>query len=142
MASDTQDEGVRHGQQAVDAMPFSHALGIEVTAMDATEVRARMPWAPERCTGGGILHGGALTAFADTLGALVAGLNQPPGTRSSTLELKTNFFRPIVEAYVEGVARPMHVGRTSIVVQTELLDAQGRRAGLVIQTQALRPLDG
>ena len=135
------DRNVELAQQMIAAHPFAGALRIEVTAAEAGEVRARMEWAPELCTVGGILHGGALVTLADTLNALCAGLNTPPGKRSSTLELKANFFRPAGEGRVETVTRPMHVGRTSVVVQTEVFDAEGRRVALVTQTQAVRPIE-
>ncbi len=138
----TSDSAVDLAQRMIAAHPFSGALRIEVTAAEAGEVRAHMEWAPELCTVGGILHGGALVTLADTLNALCAGLNTPPGNRSSTLELKANFFRPVGEGRVEAVTRPMHVGRTSVVVQTELFDGEGRRVALVTQTQAVRPIEG
>ena len=136
----TSESAVQLAQEMIAAHPFSLALQIEVTAAEAGEVRARMEWAPELCTVGGILHGGALVTLADTLNALCAGLNTPPGNRSSTLELKANFFRPAA-GRLEAVTRPMHVGRTTMVVQTELFDPEGRRVALVTQTQAVRPIE-
>lgn len=136
------DPAVEQARRTVEANPFVAALGIEVTAAGADEVRARMEWRAELCTTGGILHGGALVTFADTLGAICAGFNTPPGHRSSTLELKANYFRPVAGGDVRAVARPLHAGRTTVVVQTELFDQQDRRVAIVTQTQAVRPLDG
>jgi 1,4-dihydroxy-2-naphthoyl-CoA hydrolase len=118
-------------------IPFAAQLGIEVTAADAAEVRGTMAWAPELCTAGGILHGGALMAFADTLGATCAFLNLPDGATTATVESKTNFFRPVREGHVTATARPLHVGRSFIVVQTELADAEERPVAIVTQTQAV-----
>jgi len=124
-----------------DAMPFGALLGVEVDAASAEEVRGGLEWAPERCTAGGILHGGALMALADSLGGLCAYLNLPEGsTGTATVESKTNFFRGVREGRVVAVARPLHVGRSFIVVETDLRDAAGRRVARVTQTQAvLRP---
>jgi uncharacterized protein (TIGR00369 family) len=124
-----------------EAMPFGALLGIEVDAASAEEVRGGLEWAAERCTAGGILHGGALMGLADSLGGLCAYLNLPEGaTGMATVESKTNFFRGVREGRVTGVARPLHVGRTFIVVQTDLRDGQGRHVAQVTQTQAvLRP---
>jgi uncharacterized protein (TIGR00369 family) len=119
------------------AMPFAVALGIEVTAAIPEEVRGRMAWAAERCTTGGTLHGGAIVSFADTLGAICAFLNLPPGAGTSTIESKTNFFAAVRSGHVEGVTRPLHVGRRTIVVQTDVRDATGRRVAQVTQTQAV-----
>jgi 1,4-dihydroxy-2-naphthoyl-CoA hydrolase len=126
--------------QLTDAMPFARALGVEIDTAGPEEVTGHLDWAADRCTAGGLMHGGALMALADTLGAACAFLNLPPGTSTTTLESKTNFFRGVREGRVQGVSRPLHTGRTSIVVQTDLLDATGRRVAQVTQTQAvLRP---
>jgi 1,4-dihydroxy-2-naphthoyl-CoA hydrolase len=118
--------------------PLAGTLGIEVTQADPEEVRGGMDWAREKCTAAGVLHGGALMAFADTLGGVCAFLNLPDGaTTTATVESKTNFFRAVREGRVEAVTRPLHVGRSFIVVQTDLLDAEQRRVAQVTQTQAV-----
>ncbi len=119
------------------AMPLAVALGIEVSAATADEVRGRMDWTPERCTPGGTRHGGAIMTLADTLGAICAFLNLPPGAGTSTIESKTNFFAAVRGGHVEGVTHPLHVGRRTIVVQTDVRDASGRRVAQVTQTQAV-----
>ncbi len=118
-------------------MPFALAMGVEVTAATADDVRGRLAWAHERCTSGGILHGGAIMALADTLGAICAFLNLPPGAGTSTIESKTNFFSAVRGGHVEAVTHPLHVGRRTIVVQTDVRDATGRRVAQVTQTQAV-----
>ncbi len=120
-----------------DAMPFARQTGIAVTAAGTEEVRARLDWAPERCTAGGVLHGGALMTLADTAGALCAFLNLPPGATTATIESKTNFFRAVRDGHVEALARPLHVGRATIAVQVELRDADGKLVGQTTQTQAV-----
>jgi len=121
----------------VAMMPFAEALGIEVASASSDEVRGRLAWAPERCTAGGVLHGGALISLADSVGAICAFLNLPEGANTATIESKTNFFRGVRDGHVEAVSRPLHVGRTSIVVQTDLADADGKPVAHVIQTQAV-----
>jgi 1,4-dihydroxy-2-naphthoyl-CoA hydrolase len=117
--------------------PFAGLLGLEVTSAEAEEVRGTLAWAEERCTAGGILHGGALMGFADTLGGLSAFLNLPEGATTATIESKTNFFRAVRSGTVSGITRPLHVGRSFIVVQTDLTDDEGRRVAQVTQTQAV-----
>jgi 1,4-dihydroxy-2-naphthoyl-CoA hydrolase len=125
-------------ENLADVAPLAGTLGIELTHAAAEEVRGEMDWAPEKCTAGGVLHGGALMAFADTLGGVVAFLNLPNGaTTTATVESKTNFFRAVRAGRVEGITRPLHVGRTFIVVQTDLFDAEERRVAQVTQTQAV-----
>jgi len=119
------------------AMPFAVALGVEVTAATPGEVCGRLAWAPERCTTAGVLHGGAIMTLADTLGAICAFLNLPPGTGTSTIESKTNFFAAVRSGHVEAVTHPLHVGRRTIVVQTDVRDPTGRRVAQVTQTQAV-----
>jgi 1,4-dihydroxy-2-naphthoyl-CoA hydrolase len=122
------------------SIPFAATLGLRVTSAEAEEVRGAMAWAEERCTAAGTLHGGALMGFADTLGAICAFLNLPEGATTATVESKTNFFRPVRDGHVNGSSRPLHVGRSFIVIQTELADDEGRAVGIVTQTQAvLRP---
>ncbi|OLC23106.1 MAG: aromatic compound degradation protein PaaI [Actinobacteria bacterium 13_1_20CM_2_65_11] len=120
-------------------MPFASLIGAELVSASPEEVRGRLDWTPERCTTGGVLHGGVLMSLADSIGAYCAALNLPAGAGTATIESKTNFFRAVREGYVEAVSTPLHVGRTTIVVQTDLLDAQGRRVARVTQTQAIIP---
>ena len=121
----------------VALMPFAASVGIQIAAASKDEVRGRLDWAPERCTPGGVLHGGALMSLADSVGAVCAYLNLPDGATTATIESKTNFFRAVRGGHVSALARPLHVGRTSIVVQTELTDAEAKPVGIVIQTQAV-----
>jgi len=124
----------------VGAMPFAEAAGVEITDTAPDLVVGRLAWAPERCTTAGVLHGGAVMTLADTLGAVCAFLNLPEGTTTSTIESKTNFLRGVRDGHVEGRTTPLHVGRTTIVVQTDLFDAAGKRVAHVVQTQAvIRP---
>jgi len=119
-------------------MPFASILGIEMITSTPAEVRARVGWHPSRCTGAGVLHGGVLMGLADSVGATCAFLNLPDGaTGTTTIESKTNFLRAVREGHVEAVARPLHVGRSTIVVDTELYDAGGRLVGRTTQTQAV-----
>jgi uncharacterized protein (TIGR00369 family) len=124
--------------EIAEIAPLAGTLGIEVTHAADDEVRGGMDWAPDKCTANGVLHGGALMALADTLGGVCAFLNLPDGaTTTTTVESKTNFFRAVREGRVEAVTRPLHVGRSFIVVQTDLLDSDQRRVAQVTQTQAV-----
>lgn len=117
-------------------MPFAATLGITVATYTPDEVRMTKKWAPELCTSGGVLHGGALMALADTCGGACAFLNLPPGSKgTTTIESKTNFLRAVGSGEVEAVSRPLHVGRTIAVVETDLRDADGRRVARVTQSQ-------
>jgi uncharacterized protein (TIGR00369 family) len=124
-------------EQALAAMPFLGAIGAEIEAVAAEEVRGALAWSPERTTAGGLLHGGALMALADGLGGVCAYLNLPEGATTATIESKTNFFRPVRSGRVAAVARPLHVGRSVIVVETDLHDDDGRHVARVTQTQAV-----
>lgn len=118
-------------------MPFAAATGIEIDAATPEAVTGRLPWAPERCTAGGVLHGGALMTLADSLGAVCAFLNLPEGATTSTIESKANFFRGVREGSVYATATVLHAGRTTIVVQTDLKDDDGKLVAQVTQTQAV-----
>ena len=127
------------GKSLVALMPFAEAIGVEIESASADEVRGGLDWAPERCTTGQVLHGGALMALADSLGAVCAYLNLPDDTVTSTIESKTNFFRGLRSGRATATSTPVHVGRTTIVVQTDIRDDRGKRLALVTQTQAVIP---
>lgn len=124
-------------ERAVPEIPFVRAMGIEIVSATRDEVRGRLPWSPDRRTSTGVVHGGALMALGDTLGAVCAFLNLPSGTTTATIESHTNFLRAVRVGAVEAVSRPVHVGRRFIVLETDLLDSEGRLAGRVTQTQAV-----
>jgi uncharacterized protein (TIGR00369 family) len=120
------------------SMPFADVLGLDVVSASSEEVLTRLPWEERLCTAGGIMHGGALMSLADASGAYCAFLNLPEGsTGTATIESKTNFFRAVSEGYVEARSRPLHRGRTTIVVETDLHDAAGKHVARVTQTQAV-----
>ena len=124
--------------QIAAAAPFTAFLGIEMICASPHEVRARLAWSEDKCTAGGVLHGGALMGLADNLGGTVAFLNLPPGAKgTATIESKTNFFGPVRSGHVHAVARPLHTGRRTIVVDTDLYDDAGKLVARVTQTQAV-----
>ena len=116
---------------------FPDLLGIRFREAEPERVRGSLAVRDDLCTTPGILHGGAIMAFADTLGAVGTVLNLKPGESTTTIESKTNFLRAVREGFVEAVARPLHTGRTTIVVDTELRDPQGKLVARVTQTQAV-----
>jgi uncharacterized protein (TIGR00369 family) len=123
-------------QELRQLIPMADTLGIEVVEAAPRLVVATMGWAPERCTAGGVLHGGALMALADTAGAICAYLNLPPGGASTTtIESKTNLMRAVREGEVRAESRPLHRGATSAVIESELTDGQGRLVAKTTQTQ-------
>jgi 1,4-dihydroxy-2-naphthoyl-CoA hydrolase len=120
-----------------DQMPLGTTLGIR-TSGGPEEVEATLDWAPELCTGGGVLHGGVLMALADSAGAVCAFLNLPEGaTGTTTIESKTNFFAAVRGGVVRARSRPLHRGRRTIVVETDVLDESGRHVARTTQTQAV-----
>lgn len=121
----------------VEAMPFAAGCGVEVDAAGPDEVQAHIKWSAERCTAGGVLHGGALMTLADSAGAICAFLNLPEGAVTSTVESKTNFLRPVTGGSATATCRPLHVGRQTIVLATEIRDDAGKLVAFVTQTQAV-----
>jgi 1,4-dihydroxy-2-naphthoyl-CoA hydrolase len=120
------------------SMPLAAVLGFEVLTASPDEVHARIAWEERLCTAGGILHGGALMSLADAAGGLCAFLNLPEGSSgTATIESKTNFFRAVRDGHVIATSRPLHRGRTTIVVETDLRDADGKHVARVTQTQAI-----
>jgi len=125
--------------QLRDLMPFAVKLGIEIDEATPKAVRGRLAWAPELCTTAGVMHGGALISLADSLGGVCAFLNLPEGAGTATVSSTTNMMRAVREGEVRAETRSLHVGRTVIVVQTDLRDDQDRLVAQVTQTQAVLP---
>ena len=118
-------------------MPFAASLGIVLEEATPQVCRGSLAWMPERCTVDTAMHGGVLMSLADSVGAVCAYLNVPTGAGTSTLESKTNFFRAVREGRLHATSRPLHVGRSFVVVQTELTDDHGRPVGQTTQTQVV-----
>jgi 1,4-dihydroxy-2-naphthoyl-CoA hydrolase len=118
-------------------VPFAATLGMELVSATPEEVVGRLAWREELCTTGGALHGGALMSLADNLGGVCAYLNLPAGAGTATISSSTNFLRGVREGNVTATARPLRVGRTVIVVQTELRDDAGRLVTQTTQAQAV-----
>jgi 1,4-dihydroxy-2-naphthoyl-CoA hydrolase len=123
----------------VSAMPYADSLGIDLQTATPELVEGSVEWAPERCTTGGLLHGGVLMSLADSLGGICAFLNLPEGAVTSTIESKTNFFRAAKGGALTGRTVPVHVGRSTIVLQTEVRNEDGKLVSLTTQTQAVIP---
>lgn len=118
-------------------MPFAVGTGVLLDSATPGEVRGRLPWAPERCTAGGLMHGGALMTLADSVGAVCAFLNLPDGAGTSTVSSTTSLVRGVRSGTAHAVARPAHVGRSFILVNVEVTDDDGRLVAHVTQTQAV-----
>jgi len=119
---------------------FPGLLGVELTEVGPERVVATMAVRPELCTAGGILHGGAIMAFADTLGAVATVVNLPEGARTTTIESKTNFLGAAPSgSRVTGECTPFHRGRTTMVWQTMIRSEAGKLCAVVTQTQMVLP---
>ena len=115
-------------------------LGIEFVDVTPDKVVATLLVRPDLCTVGGILHGGSIMAFADTLGAIGTVASMPQGATTATLESKTNFVGGAPSgSTVTGEATPVHKGRTTQVWQTRITGAEGKLVALVTQTQIVMP---
>jgi len=111
-------------------------MGIQFTDATPDKVVAQLVVRKDLCTIGDNLHGGAIMAFADTLGAVAAILNMPQGSRTTTIESKTNFIGGApLGSRVTGESVPVHKGRTTVVCQTTIRSEAGKLVALVTQTQ-------
>lgn len=116
--------------------PFGRLLGIRLRSVTHERVTAELEVRGDLCTVPAVAHGGALMAFADTLGAVAAFINLPGGATTTTLESKTNFFAPApAGTVVTGECTPLHRGRRTMTWQTRLTNADGRLLAVVTQTQ-------
>lgn len=120
-----------------DSMPFSKLMGVTVTVASAEAVEGEITVRDDLCTAGGIMHGGAIMAFADALGAVGAVACLPEGAKgTTTIESKTNFLGAApVGSVVKGRAVALKTGRRMSVWQTTITTAEGKDVAVVIQTQ-------
>jgi uncharacterized protein (TIGR00369 family) len=114
-------------------------FGIRVVSAEKGKVVGEIDADERHLNNHGIVHGGAYMAFADDLGGMTAGLNTPPGMSTTTIESKSNFFRASLPGRITAVSVPIHVGRSTIVVQTQIFGADGKLAAMVTQTQLVVP---
>lgn len=115
---------------------FPGLMGVQLTRVEPELVVATMLVRPELCTAGGILHGGAYMAFADTLGAVGTLVNLPQGRRTTTTDSSTKFISGArLGTTVTGESSALHRGKTTMVWQTRISNDQGRLCALVTQTQ-------
>lgn len=117
-------------------LPFAELLGIAFVSASPDRIVAEMTVREDLCTIPAVLHGGAIMAFADTLGAMGTLVNLPQGAGTTTIESKTNFVAPApVGARVIGETTPVHRGRRTMIWQTRISTSEGRLVALVTQTQ-------
>jgi 1,4-dihydroxy-2-naphthoyl-CoA hydrolase len=115
---------------------LSDHLGVVIDVVTTEEVIGHLTVVEHVCTTGGILHGGTIMALADTLGAIGAFVNLPPGARTSTVESKTNFVRAArLGETVTATSRLLNKGRTLMLWQTEVRNAEDKLIALVTQSQ-------
>jgi len=115
---------------------FPGLMGVRLTDVAAERVTAELEVRPDLCTAGGILHGGAYMAFADTLGAVGTIVNMPQGKRTTTTDSSTKFIGGArVDTTVTAECVALHRGRTTMVWQTSVRSQEGKLCAVVTQTQ-------
>jgi 1,4-dihydroxy-2-naphthoyl-CoA hydrolase len=118
---------------------FARHVGVEIVEAEPERVVGRIVLGPQHSNGRDRVHGGAIMTLADTLGAVATVINLPPEMVTTTLESKTNFLAAGRGDYLIGEATPLHRGRTTMVWQTTIRDAEDRRIAVVTQTQLVLP---
>lgn len=120
---------------------FPGLIGMQLTEVTPERVVGSLEVRPDLCTTGEILHGGAIMAFADTLGAVATFVNLPQGARTATIESKTNFLGAApVGSRLTGECSAFHRGKTTMVWQTLVKTETGKLCAVVIQTQMVLPV--
>lgn len=129
------EENLADAFNALNA-PFAKLIGIRMTLVTRSRVEAELFVTPDHCTLPTSLHGGAIMAFADNVGACGAVVNLPEGATTTTIESKTNFLRPAPAGEtVRAVATPVHIGKSLQVWKTDIFRQDGKLAATVTQTQ-------
>ena len=119
------------------SMPFAKLVGVEITSATAEAIEGYLDVRDELCTTGGIIHGGAVMAFADAMGAVGAFVSLPEGAKgTTTIESKTNFLGAAkIGERVTAVSKPLSIGRRISVWQTTMMRPDGKPVAVVTQTQ-------
>jgi uncharacterized protein (TIGR00369 family) len=126
--------------KAWDTSPFIKLMGVKVISRSGERSEAELVNREDLCNRREVMHGGAIMAFADIMGGMTASAALPPGHATATIESKTNFLAPIPKGdTVHAVCTPLHSGRTTIVLQTNITRSDGRLAAMVVQTQIVLP---
>jgi uncharacterized protein (TIGR00369 family) len=119
---------------------FVQFMGVRIIRRSPERSESELVIREELCNRRGVIHGGALMGWADTMGGMTASAALKDGQRTATIESKTNFFAPIPKGdTAQAVCVPLHSGRTTIVLQTTITRADGRVAAIVTQTQIVLP---
>ena len=119
---------------------FPGLMGVEIKEATPDRIVATMLVRADLCTAGGVCHGGAYMAFADTVGAVGTVVNLPPGARTTTIESKTNFLGAApVDTRITAEAVPLHRGKSTQVWQTTIKSEAGKLCAIVTQTQMVLP---
>ena len=127
-------ETIQHLLQSL----FPGLMGVRIAELAPERIVAELVVRPDLCTTGGVLHGGAYMAFADTLGAVGTVLNMPQGKRTTTTDSSTKFIGAAkLNTTVVGECIPLHRGRTTMVWQTTVKTAEGKLCAVVTQTQLI-----
>jgi uncharacterized protein (TIGR00369 family) len=101
-------------------------LGIEFVEVGDDYIVGRVPVDERTRQPYGLLHGGVSVVLAETLGSCGAAFSCPPGYRAVGLDINANHIRGVAEGWVHGIARPVHIGRSTQVWQIDMNDDQGR----------------
>jgi 1,4-dihydroxy-2-naphthoyl-CoA hydrolase len=120
--------------------PFTRLMGLKIIRRTAERTESELFIREDLCNRRGVVHGGAVMAWGDALGGMTASAALTPGQRTATIESKTNFFAPIPKGdTARAVCTPLHSGRTTIVLQTNITRGDGKLAAIVTQTQIVLP---
>jgi 1,4-dihydroxy-2-naphthoyl-CoA hydrolase len=126
-------------EQLAELMPFSVQTGVRLLSATREEVVGTLEWTPERCTAGGVMHGGAIMTLADSCAAVCAYLNLPDGAQgTATIESSTRFTRALRSGTLTATSRPVRVTHALAFLETDLRDHDGRLVASVSQIQTYR----
>src|SRR5205807_7188083 len=115
-------------------------MGVNILRRSPERSESELVIREEHCNRRGVIHGGALMGWADTMGGMTASAALKNGQRTATIESKTNFFAPIPKGdTAHAVCTPLHSGRSTIVVQTNITPGDGKLAAIATQTQIVLP---
>jgi 1,4-dihydroxy-2-naphthoyl-CoA hydrolase len=126
---------------AWEPAPFLKLMGVKIILRSGERSEAELFIRDDLCNRRTVMHGGAIMAWGDIMGGMTTVAALPAGHTTATIESKTNFFAPILKGdTARAVTTPLHKGRSTMVMQTNITRGDGKLAAIITQTQIVLPL--
>ncbi len=125
--SATETAGAQRMRQWFEVSPFNRHLGLTLTRIEKNRVDVVMPFGPALATLADVVHGGAISALADTAATMAswAGVEDPGNARGATVALTVEFLAAARGRDLTAVARVLRRGRSICFSEVDVTEPDG-----------------